>query len=36
MRSGYFDQGAQVGEWVTYDKDGAVYKVTKMKPKAKG
>ena len=32
MRSGHFDRGAQVGEWTTYDKDGAVYKVT-MKPK---
>ena len=31
MRSGYFDKGKQVGEWTTYDKDGKVYKVTKMK-----
>ncbi len=31
MRSGYFDNGQQVGEWTTYDKDGKVYKVTKMK-----
>ena len=33
MRSGYFADGEQVGEWTTYDKSGAVYKVTKMKPK---
>lgn len=30
-RSGYFDGGKQVGEWITYDKSGAVYKVTDMK-----
>jgi antitoxin component YwqK of YwqJK toxin-antitoxin module len=34
LRSGHFDMGKQVGEWTTYDKDGAPYKVTKMKPKA--
>ena len=34
MRSGYFDKGAQAGEWTTYDRDGKVYKVTQMKPKA--
>jgi antitoxin component YwqK of YwqJK toxin-antitoxin module len=34
MRSGYFEAGAQVGEWTTYDKKGDVYKVTTMKPKA--
>jgi antitoxin component YwqK of YwqJK toxin-antitoxin module len=28
MRSGYFRDGIQVGEWTTYDKQGAVYKVT--------
>jgi antitoxin component YwqK of YwqJK toxin-antitoxin module len=33
MRSGYFDNGVQVGDWTTYDKDGNVYKVTKMKAK---
>ena len=33
MRSGFFDRGEQVGEWTTYDKTGAVYKVTTMKPK---
>jgi hypothetical protein len=28
MRSGHFDKGRQTGEWTTYDKNGAVYKVT--------
>ena len=31
MRSGHFEAGKQVGEWTTYDKAGAVYKVTRMK-----
>jgi antitoxin component YwqK of YwqJK toxin-antitoxin module len=35
MRSGNFENGKQVGEWVTYDKKGGVYKVTQMKPKTK-
>jgi antitoxin component YwqK of YwqJK toxin-antitoxin module len=35
MRSGYFENGEQVGEWTTYDRQGEVYKVTQMKPKAK-
>jgi antitoxin component YwqK of YwqJK toxin-antitoxin module len=35
MRSGWFENGEQVGEWTTYDRQGEVYKVTKMKPKAK-
>lgn len=35
LRSGYFDHGEQAGEWTTYDKKGAVYKVTQMKRKAK-
>jgi hypothetical protein len=30
MRSGYFDHGTQVGEWITYDRRGEVYKVTTM------
>lgn len=30
MRSGTFDRGRKVGEWTTYDKDGVVYKVTRM------
>jgi antitoxin component YwqK of YwqJK toxin-antitoxin module len=32
LRSGHFDDGVQVGEWTTYDKNGGVYKVTTMKP----
>lgn len=35
MRSGSFDNGEQVGDWTTYDRIGAVYKVTQMKPKKK-
>ena len=31
LRSGYFDKGKKVGIWTTYDKVGAVYKVTEMK-----
>ena len=34
MRSGHFENGVQVGKWTTYDKTGAVYKVTIMKPRA--
>jgi antitoxin component YwqK of YwqJK toxin-antitoxin module len=30
-RSGHFEDGIQVGEWTTYDKDGKIYKVTQMK-----
>ena len=33
MRSGHFDNNKQVGEWITYDKKGKVYKVTLMKTK---
>jgi antitoxin component YwqK of YwqJK toxin-antitoxin module len=33
MRSGHFRSGKQVGEWVTYDKRGEVYKVTLMDKK---
>jgi antitoxin component YwqK of YwqJK toxin-antitoxin module len=35
LRSGYFENGEQVGEWTTYDKQGEIYKVTKMKSKVK-
>lgn len=35
MRSGHFDNGEQVGEWITYNQAGAVHKVTQMKPRAK-
>jgi antitoxin component YwqK of YwqJK toxin-antitoxin module len=31
MRSGYFENGKQAGEWTTYDAKGKVVKVTKMK-----
>lgn len=31
LRSGHFDSGKQVGEWITYDKAGKVYKITQMK-----
>ena len=34
MRSEYFDEGQQSGEWTTYDKKGDVYRVTKVRPKA--
>jgi antitoxin component YwqK of YwqJK toxin-antitoxin module len=34
MRSGTFENGEQVGEWTTYDQRGAIYKVTRIKPKA--
>jgi antitoxin component YwqK of YwqJK toxin-antitoxin module len=33
MRSGSFANGEQVGEWTTYDRNGAVYKVTDMSGK---
>ena len=33
-RSGYFENGHQIGEWITYDKKGEAYKVTTMKPKS--
>lgn len=35
MRSGFFHDGIQVGKWITYDKNGAVYKVTDMKDSKK-
>ena len=31
MRSGYFHDGKQVGEWTTYDDQGSIVKVTRMK-----
>lgn len=33
-RSGQFERGRQVGDWTTYDSDGAPYKITKMKSPA--
>lgn len=35
LRSGYFEKGEQTGAWTTYDRQGKVYKVTLIKPKAK-
>ena len=35
MRSGTFDNGVQTGAWTTYDKAGAIVKVSVMKPKKK-
>jgi antitoxin component YwqK of YwqJK toxin-antitoxin module len=32
-RSGYFSEGEPVGDWITYDSSGSVYKVTTKKPK---
>jgi len=29
-----FENGEQVGEWTTYDKQGPFHKVTRMKTKA--
>jgi antitoxin component YwqK of YwqJK toxin-antitoxin module len=31
MRSGYFENGKQTGEWTTYNASGKVVKVTRMK-----
>ncbi|WP_309387806.1 hypothetical protein [Cerasicoccus frondis] len=31
LRSGHFDQGRQVGEWITYDAKGEPYKTTHFK-----
>lgn len=35
-RSGHFENGHQVGEWITYDKAGKKYKVTLMTTKVTG
>jgi len=31
LRSGYFKNAEPVGEWITYNKNGQVYKVTNKK-----
>ena len=31
IRSGYFKNGKQTGEWITYDKRGKVFKITQFK-----
>lgn len=33
MRSGHFEKGEQTGEWITYDREGKVHKVTQIRPK---
>lgn len=33
MRSGYYKQDRQTGEWITYDKRGEIYKVTNLDKK---
>jgi antitoxin component YwqK of YwqJK toxin-antitoxin module len=33
LRSGTFDNGEQSGEWTTYDKQGNVFKVSRIKPR---
>jgi antitoxin component YwqK of YwqJK toxin-antitoxin module len=35
MGSGTFENGEKVGEWIRYDKNGKVEKVTTFKKKAK-
>ncbi len=35
MRSGYFENGEQVGDWTTYDRNGDIYKTTTVKAKGK-
>jgi antitoxin component YwqK of YwqJK toxin-antitoxin module len=35
MRSGTFENGAQTGDWTTYDQAGRVYKVTTIRSAAK-
>ena len=35
LRSGTFENGEQVGEWTTYDRQGNVYKVTNKKPRTR-
>lgn len=33
MRSGHFDRGEPVGEWITYDRTGTPHKITQRGPK---
>lgn len=33
LRSGHFEEGEQVGEWITYDREGQAHKVTNKGPK---
>jgi antitoxin component YwqK of YwqJK toxin-antitoxin module len=32
-RSGYFDKGVPIGEWITYDSEGKKYKITNRSKK---
>lgn len=32
LRSGHFEDGQQTGDWTTYDRQGQVYKVTRIRP----
>ena len=34
MRSGHFEKGEQIGEWITYNSAGEPHKVTVFKRKA--
>jgi antitoxin component YwqK of YwqJK toxin-antitoxin module len=31
MRSGYFDKDKQIGEWITYNREGKIVKKTEFK-----
>ncbi len=33
MRTGYFEKGKQVGEWITYDKVGKIVKTSAFNKK---
>jgi len=33
LRSGHFEEGEQVGEWITYGRNGRPHKITTMKPR---
>jgi len=33
LRSGHFEDNEQVGQWITYDRHGDVYKITEIKPR---
>ncbi|MGI6853894.1 toxin-antitoxin system YwqK family antitoxin [Mesorhizobium sp. 1B3] len=35
LRSGYFENGEQVGEWTTYNAQGDIHKVTTKRRKKK-
>lgn len=34
-RSGYFDMGNPIGEWITYDRKGEKYKITNRDKRSK-